>query len=371
MAKTIEQLVAGLAGSYEVGEVCRLLDAHLAGGDTAYLAEFGAALNARFGSGRAGAEHQYLFDRILWDVVTRPGRVHVERALGLGLATRSRSGRPVRRAAAVLAEHQRPSALAGVFEAAPDDATAPEELRACLLHELVLRGAPVAKLPEARAWAEASPSWAEHPLAWLPWALDPLEGTPGLPHYRRGGVSHGRPYGLPQGAPLNGCAGVPVEVGEEEPRLTAAVERWARRYNGRVEAAVFDADGPVAPEALPGTLAALPLDCVEDPVVVPTTAAEAWRRLFAAASTGGGGEDGWWYGAYGRLAAWRSLAALAGAGPDASAAEVARRAADCAWYGFTAGGEWFNGDDMDLGFAVLDAGRRRLAVLAATDYDGG
>ncbi|MFE5588643.1 hypothetical protein, partial [Kitasatospora sp. NPDC056531] len=63
MAKTIEQLVAGLAGSYEVGEVCRLLDAHLAGGDTAYLAEFGAALIARFGSGRAGAEHQYLLDR--------------------------------------------------------------------------------------------------------------------------------------------------------------------------------------------------------------------------------------------------------------------------------------------------------------------
>ncbi|MET8628980.1 DUF6183 family protein [Kitasatospora sp. NPDC004669] len=371
MAKTIEQLVDGLAGSHEVGEVCRLLDAHLAGGDTAYLAEFGATLHTRYGSGRAGAEHQYLFDRILWDVATRPGRAHVERALGLGLATRSRSGRPVRRAAAVLAEHQRPAVLAGVFAAAPDDGTAPEELRACLLHELVLRGAPVAKLPEARAWAEASPYWAEHPLAWLPWTLDPLEGTPAMPRYRRGGVGYGRAYGLPKGAPLTGSADVPVEVGQDEPGLTAAVARWAGRYNGRVEAAVFHAGGPVGPESLPGTLAALPLGCVERPTVVPTTAAEAWRQLFIAASTGGGREDDWWYGAYGRLAAWRSLAALAGTGPDSSAAEVARRTGDCAWYGFTAAGEWFNRDDMDLGFVTLDAGRRRLAVLAATDYDGG
>ncbi|WP_274564734.1 DUF6183 family protein [Streptomyces spiramyceticus] len=43
--------------------------------------------------------------------------------------------------------------------------------------------------------------------------------------------------------------------------------------------------------------------------------------LFAAASTGGAYNSGG-YGAYGRLAAWQSLAGLSGAAEGASAAEV-------------------------------------------------
>ncbi|MQS16159.1 hypothetical protein F7Q99_29000 [Streptomyces kaniharaensis] len=376
MAKTIKQLVEGLAGQDAVGDVCRLLDEHLERGDTAYLAEFGAALHTRYGSGRAGAEHQYLFDRILWDVVTTPGPENVGYALWLGLATRSRSGRPVRRAAAVLAAHQPLAALAGVFAGDRASETAPEELRACLVHELVLRGAPIAERPEVVAWAAASPYWAGHPLAWLPWTLAPLEGVPSLPHYSRGGAAYGVGYGLPEGERLTGGGAAPVvRRGAEEPGLGAAVERWAGRFNGRVETAVFHAAEPVGPEAVPAVLAALSLDCLagSDPLmVVPGTAAQAWRQLFGAASIGGGREDEWWYGAYGRLAAWRSLAALAGAAEDASPEEVQRRAEGCAWYCFAAAtDDWFNLDTMDLGLAVLDTDRRRLAVLAATDYDGG
>ncbi|MGA5820381.1 DUF6183 family protein [Kitasatospora sp. NPDC094028] len=389
MAETIKHIVDGLAGREFDGDVHQFLDPYAARGDTAYLTEFAAALHARFGSGRAGAEHRFLFDRILWDVTTARGRAHVDRALSLGLATRVRDGLPGRRTAAVLAQYQPADALGGVFAADREAGDVAEELRACLVHELVLRGKPVARLREAIGWAETSPYWAAHPLAWLPWALAPFEGLPALPNYFRGGMAGGVGYGLPEGEPIAGSGdplpgsgdpvavpvAVPVEIGEDARDLTAAVDRWAGRHNGRIEAAVFHTGTQIAPEALPGTLTELPLDCLDGlyrrPIVVPTTAEEVWRRLFAAASCGGGHPAEFWYGAYGRLAAWRSLAALAGAAPGASPEEVVRRVNGCAWYGFAVSTDWWNEDFMDFGVLALAFGGRRLAVLAATDYNGG
>ncbi|MFD0277258.1 DUF6183 family protein [Kitasatospora sp. NPDC127111] len=383
MAEGIERFVDQLAGQEFVGDVCRLLDEHLERGDTAYLAAFGAALHARFGSGEKGAEHQYLFDRILWDVVTTPGRENIAHALRLGLATRSRSGRPVRRAAAVLAAEHPVADLAVLFAPGPAYDDAPDELRACLIHELVLRGAPVAEQSAVVDWAARSPFWAGHPLAWLPWSLAPLEGRPDLPRYFRGGAAYGVRYGLPEGdrlPPGGGPGAVPpppvrrINAGAD---LTPAVERWARRFNGRVESAVHVAERPLDPAVLHPLLASLPLDCLaglavpEHLVVVPGSPGGAWSLLFDAASIGGGRDDRWCYGAYGRLAAWRSLAALSGAPDGASAAEVTRWAEECAWYGFAAATDWFNRDTMDLGILTLAPDRRRLAVLAATDYDGG
>ncbi|MEU6236734.1 DUF6183 family protein [Kitasatospora sp. NPDC047058] len=381
MADGIGQIVDRLAGQEFVGDVCRLLDEHLERGDTAYLAAFGAALHARYGSGEGDAEHRYLFDRVLWDIVTTPGRANIAHALRLGLATRLRSGQPVRRAAAVLAAEHAVADLAVLFTPGRPYEDAPDELRACLIHELVLRGAPVAEQPEVVDWAARSPFWAGHPLAWLPWSLAPLEGRPELPRYHRGGAAYGVRYGLPEGdrLPSGGdpAAAPPARRSAAGPGLIAAVERWAGRFNGRVESAVHLADRPVGPAALHPLLASLPLDCLAGSaapghlVVVTGSPGEAWSRLFGAASTGGGRDDTWWYGAYGRLAAWRSLAALSGAPEGAPAAEVARRAEECAWYGFEAATDWFNGYAMDLGILTLTPDRRRLALLAATDYDGG
>ncbi|MGW6918085.1 DUF6183 family protein [Kitasatospora sp. NPDC054939] len=64
--------------------------------------------------------------------------------------------------------------------------------------------------------------------------------------------------------------------------------------------------------------------------------AQAWRVLFGAASTGGAYNSGS-FGAYGRLAAWQSMAALAGSVEGATAGEVEARVRDCVWYGFGAG----------------------------------
>ncbi|MFJ4667084.1 DUF6183 family protein [Kitasatospora purpeofusca] len=149
---------------------------------------------------------------------------------------------------------------------------------------------------------------------------------------------------------------------------------------GRVEARTFAFPGPLEPDALPGTLVALGLDCLtglgELPKpgrktafgVVPVEAAEVWRFLFAASSTGGA-YDSACYAAYGRLHAWRSLAALAGAPSDAPASAVEARVRACTWYRFGADTPWFHRVVWDLGVLALSQDRRRLAVLAATTTD--
>ncbi|MER6678909.1 DUF6183 family protein [Streptomyces sp. NPDC000983] len=65
----------------------------------------------------------------------------------------------------------------------------------------------------------------------------------------------------------------------------------------------------------------------------------------------------------------KSLAALAGCPEGTSAAEVEAQVLDCVWHGFSAGTTWFEHVAWDVGLAVLSPGRRRLAVLAATDTD--
>ncbi|MEE1786189.1 DUF6183 family protein [Streptomyces sp. SP17BM10] len=378
MRNTIEQLVDGLAGRELIGDVLDLADEHLRRGDADFVAELGTAVHARFRARDKGSEHHSLFALLLWRLATTHRRDAIAHALRLGFADLSPTERPDRRAAAVLAAHQSPRDLAQVF--VPGEAAygnAPDELRACLVHELVLRGATPPS--EAAAWAADSPFWQAHPLARLPWSLSPLEGTPRLPRYWLGGGGSGIAYGLPEGHELpNGPAPVPaVRANDLDFALTTAVDRWSGRYNGRVEAQVHVTDAPVDPDALHPMLASLPLDCLDgltgarNLAVVATTPAEAWRQLFAAASSGGGHQNEWWYGAHGRLAAWRSLAALAGAPGDATPAEVERRVAACSWYGFRAWTDWFNCDLWDLGLAALSPDRTRLAVLAATDYNGG
>jgi hypothetical protein len=93
-----------------------------------------------------------------------------------------------------------------------------------------------------------------------------------------------------------------------------------------------------------------------------------WQRLFAAASTGGAYNRGC-YGAYGRLNAWRSVAALSGTADGALLDEVERQARESAWYGFRTATKWFWQVAWDIGLVTVAPGGKRLAVLAATDTD--
>lgn len=144
---------------------------------------------------------------------------------------------------------------------------------------------------------------------------------------------------------------------------------------GDCDAWVFMPDEAIEPERVPALLPTLPMSCVDG--LAPTDrfeiavrpVDEIWRLLFATASMGGMYGSGV-HGAYGRLWAWRSMAALSGAPEDASAEEVERHARQSTWFHFEADTDWFHGDiDSDYGIAALSPDCRQIAVLAATDTD--
>jgi hypothetical protein len=90
--------------------------------------------------------------------------------------------------------------------------------------------------------------------------------------------------------------------------------------------------------------------------------------LFAAAANGGAYNRGLG-GAYGRLAAWASAAALAGAPPGVAVAELAGLVERCEWLSFLSDSDWFEKVAWDLGLVAIRPDRMSLGVLAATDTD--
>ncbi|MDT0341588.1 DUF6183 family protein [Streptomyces litchfieldiae] len=223
-----------------------------------------------------------------------------------------------------------------------------------------------------------SPGQRHHPLGRLPLFLRELEGRPPMPHYgvNGSGSSAGLDWLRDHDDPLPRPAAVPVVAETTAPptarALARAVTSWTEGSNGRIEARTFAFAEPVGD--VPAALAALDLDCLRG--LGPRTGfffaacppAEVWDTLFRAASAGGAYSSGW-YGAHGRLAAWESLGALSGADPWPFVEEIERRAAGAELYRFGAQSRWYFGESWDIGLAALTDGRRRLAVLAATDTD--
>ncbi|MFD7417613.1 DUF6183 family protein [Kitasatospora purpeofusca] len=358
-------------------------------GGPASVADLGLGLALRHRSMPVGSEASAafddLFDRLVRLLAVTRGPGHVEELLRLLDAARPDDPEHDRYVASVLASCQQPADLVVVYG---EGVAASEELRACLLHELVLRGVPVAELPGIAAWA-TSPHWCDHPLAALPLVPAEPEREPDLPAYSVDGSGYGFPYPDPdERHPVPRVDTAPVVAVETTTAATAramasAVANWAEHPEepeGRVEARTFAFAEPLEPDGVPGALLSLGLDCLTDlgelPEprrrtafgVVPVEAAEVWQLLFAASSTGGA-YDSACYGAYGRLHAWRSLALLAGVPPDAPPSEVEARVRECTWYRFGADTPWFHRVVWDLGVLAVSPDGRRLAVLAATTTD--
>ena len=375
MADHIQKIVKKLPGLKSVTDVWKTADRKLALGDSAFITDLGIALTGAYGSD-AGRIWQYrsVFDYLFRVLATTPGPGHVAEALRLASSTETADRKLDRYAASLLASSQPVEELAVAF-----GGNASDELRACLVHELVLRGADVTETPGIAGWA-TSPHWRHHPLGWLPLALSDVEGQPDLPSYSARGGSHSMPFGSPANREMRADAGAHVPSVEETTTEAAtkgigtAVANWVEESNGRIEARVFDLAASLVAESVPSMLLGLGLECLKGAGKKSTFSVaacppdQAWRVLFAAASTGGAYNSGA-RGAYGRLAAWQSLAGLSGTAEGAPAEEVEACARECAWYGFDADTKWFERVAWDIGLASVSPGRRRLAVLAATDTD--
>ncbi len=375
MVDQVQKIVTELPDLENVTGVWAVADDRLARGDAAFLADLGIALAGAYGSD-AGRIWQYrsVFDHLLGLLATTSGPGNVAQALRLVSSAEAAERKLGRYTASLLASSQPSEELAVAFTG-----NATEELRACLVHEMVLRGADVTETPGIAGWA-MSPHWRHHPLGWLPLALSDVERQPDLPSYSAHGGSHSMPYGPSANRKARGDAGAHLPSVEETTTeaaakgIGAAVANWAEESNGRVEARVFDLTAPLEAESVPSMLLALGLECLKGAgkktafLVAACPPDQAWRVLFAAASTGGAYNSGA-RGAYGRLAAWQSLAALAGAADGGLAEEVEARVRECTWYGFDADTKWFERVAWDIGLAVVSPERRRLAMLAATDTD--
>ncbi|MFI0965854.1 DUF6183 family protein [Streptomyces sp. NPDC021080] len=374
MTDQIQKIVAGLPDLTEVTGVWAAADGRVAQGDAAFAADLGIALARTYGTGERMWQYRSVLDHLMRLLATTPGPENATQALRLVSAAEVTSRKLDRYMASILASSHDAADLAVAFTG-----RASEELRACLVHELVLRGVVVEETPRIAGWA-TSPHWSHHPLAWLPLARAAVEEGADLPSYSSRGSSHEMPYGPPEGsqqAVLSGTRVPPARETTTQDIATAmgrAVANWAEESNGRIEARVFQPAEPLDAASVPNALLTLGLECLHGAgkktalSVTLCRPAQAWRVLFAAASTGGAYNSGS-YGAYGRLAAWQSLASLAGSPDGASAEEAEARVSACTWHGFAADTKWFEQVAWDIGLAALSPDRDRLAVLAATDTD--
>jgi hypothetical protein len=332
-----EDIAAGLTDLDDMSGVWELIET----ADPEFVADLGIALRRLYGDlPERPWQYRSVFDQLLQRLAAAPAGP-VLRLIAAGLDRHHTA-----RVAALMAAAG--PVVAGPA-AVPDDERF-AELRACLAHESVLRG------------HEAPASWVHpaHALAWLPLALTPVETTTEQRDLNAGTAPRGGV--LPRWRETTNAS--------RAMSMSAAFAGWESDSNGRVEARTFVFDAVLEPGSVAAALAQLDLDSTHglEAGLQPYGFGRAWRSLFASASGGGAYHPGA-FGAYGRLAAWRSVAGLAGAPDDATFPQVVALAASCGWYSFAGATTWFDRVAWDIGLAVLTPDGRGLAVLAATDTD--
>lgn len=322
-------------------------------------------------------EYEHQLAHVVRVLAVTPGRDSLVRLLEL-LEKGPFAAATDRFVASLLAEHHKVNDLAStVFDRGEWKRL--DELRACLFHELVLRGVDVDAFPPLRYWLIVQPGY--HPLAWLPGHRRDLEADADFPSRSiNGAAGSGSSTVLPDKGRVDPptprtadrLALRDVATADVHETIVAAVEAggW-----GACGAWVFMLDEPITADRVPAVLPTLPMSCVDGlgPTdrfeVAARPVDEIWHLLFTTASKGGMYSSGA-HGAYGRLWAWKSMAGLSGAPAGASAEEVEHHARQSTWFHFEADADWFHNEVCsDYGIAALSPDRRRIAVLAATDTD--
>lgn len=374
--KTVEAFLDSLRGAESVSEHWSRIRAWAARGEidllvslTDRLRTAGSALGVPVWAVRGVLER---IERVLG---LTPGYRQVEALLGIYAG--APPGPRVAAIASMLGFAQPQEFLDRAIEGFGEDPSR-RELLACWMHERVARTGTLERSASARRFAAALAE-VGHPLAILPLGLGKLErDIPAyLPVYS-GDASITWPRPDSEGEPVRRLGVVPEVIRrgavtvERRARLEAAVSGWVRQSNGKVVSDVFALSPALSPGEVSGALFQhLPLDCFEDAVRVVARQASATRAfgLLFVCAAGGGAYGGRCEAAYGRLAAWRSLAALVDADELAPLHEVARLAEAASWFDFAAATSWFYDVAWDLGLCVLAPDGTSLSVLAATDTD--
>jgi hypothetical protein len=249
-----------------------------------------------------------------------------------------------------------------------------------LIQESVARGADYdAVEPISTFWGKLKKQ--NDPLAWLPLHRMDIERSISFPSYSAGGsVSH-LPSTSVQGTlekqpsrttPEKPFTGVPLPINEEA--AARCVRSWKTHSNGKFEAKLFEVSSAIsAGDVSTKQLLKLQLECLAGATprevkldAVPSD--RVFEILFGAASNGGayGGSEA---GAYGRLAAWQSLAALTGVGVSGTFDDAYSAAKQSSWCSISSTSKWFHNVAWDFAVVCLRQDKQHIAVLAASDED--
>lgn len=203
-----------------------------------------------------------------------------------------------------------------------------DELRAMIVHELILAGYDVVNHPVVGRWASQC-HWRHHGLGWLPVELADFE------HPDPGSAAFHKEWERLLAGPSTPAAARNLEVVETTPedcviRAGLPFAHWVEHSNGKIDAHEYLAEQAIGDDDLrevivrarPAFLADGDLGAVR---AIPATLGQIWSLLYQAGSSASyyGPHQG---GGYGRLCAWQSIAALAGAPATATPDDVAVRA---------------------------------------------
>jgi hypothetical protein len=389
MPNEIEGIVASLRGTEDVNQAFATIDRWNREARTKDLLELAAAIEAACDvEGAARFPYEAVADHIEEELALTAGADHVDALFALLTRPRVRSVQRarslemrVRSFASRLGHGQTKEALEATVARLGAKAEHVEIL-ACWMHETVLRGTSLDREPAIAAF-HAQLAEANHPLGALPLTLLEAEGEAPtyMPMYGANAISKAvdRLESGPTSArtlPPPGEHGAPSVTRIDDPaleaRLREAVGPWTTGSNGKAEAKAFRLE-PALTVASPGRwlLRALALDCVEGAEALHaerTSADTVWGALFAAAANGGAYSSGLG-GAYGRRAAWVSLAALIDGPEGATPFELDTLAPSSRFLVFGAPGGWWNDVAWDIGVLAVRLGGASVAVLAATDAD--
>jgi hypothetical protein len=371
MDKMLQQVISGRKLPYDQ------IDKWIQDEKFQEIEQFVAAL-AQVWDDRPSEQWRYsgAYDRFVDGLALTSGEKNLETLLTV-LVHRSQDDSLIRRVAARLANAQLPEVL--------DRFTgflARTNLWQYLLHELVIEGIEIRQYKNLSQIADAMQA-QNHPLSVLP--LNLLSSESEIRHWR---ARYRPPSSLEFTNPSESPTDVHIQFGLPDKRsqvaitetttlprqthLESAFENWK---HGRIEAREFTGQSPLSADLITSTrlLLDLHLDCLEGAVLSDITiwnapSKEIINSLFRVAANGGAYNHGLGN-VYGRLYAWKSIAALLDVSVSTPITALNEALDSVQLFQIECDSSWFYKVAWDELIIVLSADQRVLTILAATDTD--